>query len=568
METVRLICLLFSIFETFGQLNSKENDTLQAKNVFAGTTSGKVSNVLRDILNQESLVRFSMDENERLRHELKTLSDHYNHSIESLQTLHEKELLFLRNQTSRLQKENEGISLDTTEIKKQLGEFNKTFNDIEFMKKRLTDVTEEQHTLDVKNRQMEDENERLRHELKTLSDHYNHSIESLQTLHEKELLFLRNQTSSLQKKNDGITLDAIEIKIQLGKFNKTFDYLNMTKEEEKKEFQQNIQSLKMEVKENKNSYEAQKIGLGVVKTLFTEHIKNFNESRTAFQQELKILNKRMEATEKQDNLSSRVQFVENSLRRFSLSLDDLRAAQNVSNTQLMRILTHLLHVTGSSKDCKKLYESGTRTSAVYDIYPWDSYDSKKNLVGVQVQCDMSTAGGGWTVIQSRVDGKVNFSRSWEDYKVGFGDPSTSYWIGNDIIHEMTKDNRSSLYVSITAKNGTTFSIQYDTFSISGEEDDYRLYIAGNATGRLDDRIRYGTGVNNINGMKFSTYDKDNDPASDPCPGWAGIGGWWFNSCHDAYLNGQYPSGEWEQPWQGTFIDGSEISTTRMMIKRK
>ncbi|XP_062598388.1 fibroleukin-like [Saccostrea cucullata] len=265
----------------------------------------------------------------------------------------------------------------------------------------------------------------------------------------------------------------------------------MTKEEEKKEFQQNIQSLKMEIKDNKNSNEAHMLRLGDVKTLLTEHIQNLNESKTAFQQELEILNKRMETTEKQDNLSSRVQVFEDSLRRFSLSLDNLRAAQNVSNTQLMRISSMF------SKDCKKLYENGIRTSAVYDIYPWDNYDSKKNPI--QVQCDMSTAGGGWTVIQSRVDGKVNFSRSWEEYKDGFGDPSTSYWIGNDAIHELTKDNSSLLYVSITAKNGTTLYRQYDTFSISGEDDDYTLHIAGKATGTLDDRIRYGAGVNNING---------------------------------------------------------------------
>ncbi|XP_062569182.1 fibroleukin-like [Saccostrea cucullata] len=225
----------------------------------------------------------------------------------------------------------------------------------------------------------------------------------------------------------------------------------------------------------------------------------------------------------------------------------------------------LLERTALYKDCKELYDMGRRKSGVYSIYPLDLLHQVKS---VQVYCDMDTAGGGWTVIQNRVDGKVNFSRSWQGYKVGFGDVSTSYWIGNDVIHELTKDNSSLLYVSITGKDGTTHYIQYDTFSIAGEDDDYRLYIAGNAFGTLDDRIRYRSGGDNINGMKFSTYDKDNDLSSNHCTDTMGIGGWWFNKCNDAYLNGQYPPGKWSQPWHGTFDDGSKISSTKMMIKRK
>ena len=37
----------------------------------------------------------------------------------------------------------------------------------------------------------------------------------------------------------------------------------------------------------------------------------------------------------------------------------------------------------------------------------------------RVYCDMTN--GGWTLIQKRQDGSVNFYRPWDDYVDGFGD---------------------------------------------------------------------------------------------------------------------------------------------------
>ena len=56
-----------------------------------------------------------------------------------------------------------------------------------------------------------------------------------------------------------------------------------------------------------------------------------------------------------------------------------------------------------------------------------------------VYCDMTRNGGGWTVIQRRINGSKNFNRNWQDYKNGFGSAEGEYWIGNDVIHKLTKN---------------------------------------------------------------------------------------------------------------------------------
>ncbi|XP_062610830.1 fibroleukin-like [Saccostrea cucullata] len=219
-------------------------------------------------------------------------------------------------------------------------------------------------------------------------------------------------------------------------------------------------------------------------------------------------------------------------------------------------------------DCKELHENGQWQSGVYDIYPPGT-----RSLPLKAYCDMSTMGGGWTAIQKRISGSLSFKQSWSEYKNGFGTPDQNVWIGNDAINQLTKRRNSFLYVSITLVNGTTLYELYDQFSVSDETQKYQLFLGGPATGTLGDSMLNTTyDWGKLSGMYFSTKDRDNDRYSGRnCAAHWG-GGWWFNECHEAFLNGPWYPEYWRKPWNPTVetIDQTSetyIRETKMMIKR-
>lgn len=125
---------------------------------------------------------------------------------------------------------------------------------------------------------------------------------------------------------------------------------------------------------------------------------------------------------------------------------------------------------------------------------------------IRVYCNMQL--GGYTVIQQRTSGEVDFYRNWTEYKLGFGDPTKEYWLGLDNIYYLTNEGNNSLRVEMEDWSGAKRVANYEIFKLGWENDGYELFL----TGYSGDA---GDGMSLHSGMKFSTFDVDNDKVELP-----------------------------------------------------
>ena len=123
------------------------------------------------------------------------------------------------------------------------------------------------------------------------------------------------------------------------------------------------------------------------------------------------------------------------------------------------------------KSCLGLVQNGFTSNGVYHIIP----DVCKPI---QVLCDMTTDGGGWTVFQRRLDGSVDFRLDWESYKNGFGDLGGEFWLGNDNLHCLTAARDVMLRVDLEDFDGKISYAEYSTFKVANEGDKYRILLGG------------------------------------------------------------------------------------------
>ncbi|KAI2667553.1 Angiopoietin-related protein 4 [Labeo rohita] len=213
-----------------------------------------------------------------------------------------------------------------------------------------------------------------------------------------------------------------------------------------------------------------------------------------------------------------------------------------------------------ASDCHELFLRGETTSGLYTIQPADSEP-------FEVFCEM-TPEGGWTVIQRRQDGSVDFDQLWQAYQTGFGSLNGEFWLGLEKIHSVSKGGNHILKVQFSDWMDEVQSINYP-FRLNGEESNYSLRILGSPAGNLESSLSTETSA-----VPFSTRDKDNDQKNDLNCAKQLSGGWWFSNCGRSNLNGRYfvtpapkqrhqrKQGVFWKTWRGRYYP---LKTTTMMI---
>eukprot|EP00079_Xenopus_tropicalis_P010599 XP_002935615.1 PREDICTED: angiopoietin-related protein 5 [Xenopus tropicalis] len=194
-------------------------------------------------------------------------------------------------------------------------------------------------------------------------------------------------------------------------------------------------------------------------------------------------------------------------------------------------------------DIKDTFHSVSKfPSGLYIIQPEGTY------YPFEAFCDMDYQGGGWTVIQKRIDGSVDFQRSWIDYMEGFGDLSGEFWLGLKKTFCILNQKNTSFMLSIAleAEDGTLAYASYDSFWLEDESNQFIMHV-GRYSGTAGDALRGFKKEDNQNAMPFSTFDADNDRCNpsctvngksiNSCSLLNNRSGWWFSQCGLANLNG-------------------------------
>jgi len=168
------------------------------------------------------------------------------------------------------------------------------------------------------------------------------------------------------------------------------------------------------------------------------------------------------------------------------------------------------------------------------------------------------------MIQQNINGFDFFNRSWAEFKVGFNDSRGNFWLGNDLLHQLTHNDRYKLRFDLQARyNRSWYYAEYSSFVVFSEETNYRMLVSeysGNAGDAFSWHDR----------MMFTTYDRDNDPWTNSntayknnCAVYYG-GGFWYRDCVYCSVNtvrGRGDDFRWYSSQTGTLL----LQSTRMWL---
>jgi len=129
------------------------------------------------------------------------------------------------------------------------------------------------------------------------------------------------------------------------------------------------------------------------------------------------------------------------------------------------------------------------------------------------------------VFTYRMTGEPDWNTNWDEFKSGFGEHPGDFYMGNELLHQITTSGDYEFYYTTETLTGpiTNYDGWYEKFYIENEVNKYRLHLLGDSDGTVDELVRH-------NNRQFSTKDSDNDKAGLHCAKDKRLGGFWWDNC--------------------------------------
>lgn len=401
------------------------------------------------------------------------------------------------------------VLLDTVEFREQIEEYKEKYHDVgEKMERMQQNVTRQEIVINYQTEQIA----RLNIKLEKYEDTVGTKESQINTLF-SEIKEINNKNKIENEKKDN-KIKSLESEIEeLRKQNKI--------EQEQRDSQ--LEKLQSELKKNnintKIETENKEIKIKSLESLNKRsEIENVKKDREIQNIKSKLIEQNNLLESCKNNISLLIRQTEIStaeLNKKGTEVTSLRSDLKLKDTQISEFKNKIEKC--SAESCLPF---GNST----DLHPIQI----PGMAPFVAPCDSQIAGPGWMIMQRRIDGSVDFNRTWQDYKHGFGNVSGEFWLGLERLHKLTTSRRYELYVQVVNMTDHVLNSRYDTFEIGSEDEQYEIKSLGKCT---------GPGYNSLRrheGMKFTTLDRDNDEYNKLNLAVEYRGAWWYLSQYSQY----------------------------------